>query len=75
MIEQRTSLGLLRPSQRPTLGNPLAARPVLAIDRRVPPKALERLRQVRDHLVARGRDPEVDVYLVNLVGRLDPLDL
>jgi hypothetical protein len=74
MLEQRAALGLLRLGQKLTVDRPLTVKPVLAIDRRVPPQALERLRQVRDHLVAKGQDPKVELYLVNLVGRLDSLD-
>jgi LysR substrate binding domain len=67
------SLRDVGPATVPTLATPLTVRPVLAIDRRVPPKALERLAEVRDHFSAAGRDPGVEVYMVSLVGRLAPL--
>jgi hypothetical protein len=75
MLTQRAALGLLGSATVPTLATPLTVRPVLAIDRRVPAKAVGRLAEVRDHLIAVGRDPDAEVYLVNLVGRLDPLQI
>lgn len=75
MVAQRVELGLADPT-RATVQRPIVVRPVLAIERGASPAALDRLRQVHDHLRNAGLDdPPLEIYSVNLVGRLDRLDI
>jgi hypothetical protein len=74
MVEQRAELGLT--DQRPTCSDPLLVRPVVAIQRGVSERVIDRMRTVQDRLTAAGHnEPPLEVYLVNLVGRLDVLPL
>ena len=75
MIDQRVQLGLTGHNQ-PACATPLSVRPVVAVGRGVSSTLLDRMHTVHQRLVDAGLDdPPLEVYLVNLVGRLDRLDL
>ena len=69
MVAQRAALGL--GSRRPKATLPIQVRPVVAIQRGASPEVLRRLAIVRERLAQAGH--HVDVRLVSLTGRLDPL--
>lgn len=70
MVQQRAALGLT--THNPTCGERVKLRPLIAIQNGASPEVLDRLGQVHRRLVERGiDDPPLEVYSVNLVGRLD----
>lgn len=74
MYQQRLDLGLVRdPGFTPDLALPLSTKAVVAIGGDLKPVWRDRLRQAADRLSSEGHD--LDCRRVNLVGRMDPLDL
>ena len=71
MAAQRKRIGLAGGTAI-KLAAPIRVRPVVALDRRAATSAKEKLAQVRAHLASAGLASDLDVRLVNLVGRLDP---
>lgn len=75
MVDQRVQLGLAG-EQPPQCADPVTVRPVLAIGRGVSNEVIRRLCEVERRLAAAGLDdPPLEVFTVNLVGRLDPVNL
>ncbi|MHB1535831.1 MAG: hypothetical protein ACYC1D_14735 [Acidimicrobiales bacterium] len=76
MVDQRVRLGLISGHVRPTIGDTLTVRPVIAIAHGWSDVALGRLAEVQGRLVDAGlNDPALEVCSVNLAGRLDRLQI
>lgn len=73
MVGQRVELGLATQSA-PSCCRPIQVRPIVALQRGVTGKVMDRLHQVQERLVDAGHDdPPLELYQVNLIGRLDPI--
>ena len=74
MVDQRVQLGLA--VSAPPCATPVVVRPVVAVAHGVGNKVLDRMRTVHQLLVDAGLDdPPLEIYRVNLVGRLDKINL
>jgi hypothetical protein len=75
MVDQRERLGLVA-HPRPAVAAPIVVQPVLAVARGASVEVVRRLTVVERRLRAAGlSDPPLQLFTVNIVGRLDPLVL
>lgn len=72
MATQRHRIGLSNHAGI-QIAAPIKVRPVVALDRRAPKSAKDKLAAVCAHLASAGLATDLDVRQVNLVGRLDPM--
>ena len=73
LMLQQQRIGMREPGTLPVIDSKLPVQAVVILDSRTKETGLSRMAEVISHLGSMGKNPQVEVYLSNLAGRISPL--